>query len=204
MNRQRFELEPLEQRLLLSGEAVVEPLLEGLQELPSLVEQLEISSAHLDRDIPVLQEALDANQAIHAQLTDLFERLEIPVDATTQSIEEALNQLPSTEATLVEDTPERLAYDLLLSGETVSNVALGITPDKTGELRLGLDGEVVLLTSWEADLRVGLELSPKENIFFLDPFFSEIYVNFDVEQNLDATLVLGDSGAERARRSVLC
>ena len=85
--RQFYELETLEPRILLSGDNALADLRAGMAEVPDLIQQFEHSEAHPDQNIALLGDQLPGLYDPSAAVQDLFDGLEEEDFAAPQALE---------------------------------------------------------------------------------------------------------------------
>ncbi|MBT6146026.1 MAG: LEPR-XLL domain-containing protein, partial [Gemmatimonadetes bacterium] len=193
-----FQLEALEPRLLLSGDAsaLAAEFATGLDHIPVLVEHLQSSPDHLNQPIPLLGQSLTGIIDPAAQLEDLFAGL---TEADLDSPEDLVNALDGesgVDAELVQRSDDGFALDL-----RITDVFEGIAPfafdsavfdsavfdsggvnslEQPGAASLALYGTARLTGDWVVDLRVVTDMGNEDTRFSIDSTLSSLHVDVTV------------------------
>ena len=177
----KYKLEGLEPRLLLSGDAsaaMAAPSFD-LEYIPVLVEKLQ--SDHLNQDLPLLGQNLADIFNPAEQLEDIFAGLtESSVD-TSEKLVDTLDAMSNVDANMAEDSKDGFALDL-----RVGDVFEGVVPltvggqdtDSAEDGKLTLLGQARLTGDWSLDLRLVAHLDNGTAHFSVDPSLSSLRVNF--------------------------
>ena len=177
-----FNIEPLEPRVLLSGDNPLQNLQEQVPQITEIVDQMETFQSGSADLIPV-QELYDPSQV----LTGIFDNLQSgniedfdDFESAVEGQNPAASDVDQVDVTLISETEDRLEFDLKLESAFAEDVLVSLPSQLKTDLGLNLDEDLLVKGSFTMTLRV---ISEADGGLQIDTSASEIYFAFHVDEN---------------------